>query len=664
MTQRTPLNTHLQAITSALTAGDAKLGETLAKKFLKKHPGHLEALHLCGVACLLRNKAEEAEQLLERAAARSTSPSPHLNLALARQKLGKEVAAASAFQRCLELQPDNAQAANNLGNICFRQHRFAEAEKWYQQAIASNPGYVLAYQSLGQFLSDRGRSEEAIVVLQQALALAPDSNALHIAIATALENRKRYAEAASHLRKAAQWSGLQRLLRSMGDWNDLSAIDSRILATLGQAPDDPPNPWGLINLPQLSALQHRETGRAFAANKWSSALRAAPLAARPAEGARLRVGYLSSDFYDHATMHLMMGVLEAHDSARIDVQLFDHSPKRMDAFTARLAELGFPRHDLNLLSDEAAAQLIADQQLHLLMDLKGYTTKARLGICAHRPAPVIVSWLGYPGSLGHPQLADYIIGDPTVTPAEHAAHFSEHIAQMPHCYQPNDRQRPLDFDCSRADAGLPETALVFCSFNQLLKLNPAEFDLWCRLLNDVPNSVLWVLDPSSPEAEVNLRSEMSRRGVDPGRLILAPRRDQPEHIARLALADIALDSFPYTSHTTGSDALWAGVPLVAHMGDTFASRVSASLLRAHGFDELVAKDEADYHTKLIALARDKEQRTALRERLQQARLTSPLFDTARFARDLEALYAAIWDHHLSAGTDKAPVVAGSSNPAR
>jgi predicted O-linked N-acetylglucosamine transferase (SPINDLY family) len=351
-----------------------------------------------------------------------------------------------------------------------------------------------------------------------------------------------------------------------------------------------------------------------------------------------------------------MGVLEAHNPTRIEVRLFDYSPARDDAFTRRLAVSGLLRHDIRELSDEAAARLIAEQRLHILVDLKGYTTGARLGICALRPAPLIVSWLGYPGSLGHPRLADYIIGDPWVTPAEHAGHFSEVPALMPHCYQPNDRRRPLGTPPSRAEAGLPEEGLVFCSFNQLLKLNAPDFDLWCRLLRETPGSLLWLLDPECQEARANLCREAAQRGVGAERLVFAPRLKQAAPLARLPLADLALDSFPYTSHTTASGALWAGVPLVTRTGSLFASRVAASLLSAHGFAELVATDAQQQYERLLALAHSAERRAELRQRLHEARLRAPLFDTARFTRALEALYPAMWRHHQQAPGARGAVV--------
>lgn len=574
--------------------------------------------------------------------------------------LDNDSAAEEAYRSCLQLQPDAAQAANNLGNILNDRRAYTEAEHLYRQAIASNPGYLLAYKNLGNNLRERGLSESAIPLLSHALTLAPDRTDLQLELARLFEKRKRYAEAIPLFVKARHWADLQLALRTMGSWSQLAEVDGALLKQLNSPTQEEITPWGLINLPDLTAEQHRDAARRFAQRNWPRALTAPPLVGEPAAGERLRIGYLSSDFYAHATLHLMMGVLEAHDRAKVEVHLFDYSPPREDYFTRRLAATGLPRHDLRELSDEAAAQLIAGQRVHILVDLKGYTTGARQGITALRPAPVIVNWLGYPGSLGHPRLADYLIGDPTVTPAEHAGHFSETLAWMPHSYQPNDRDRPLEASVSRADAGLPEKGVVFCSFNQLLKLNPSEFDLWCRLLREVPGSVLWLLQPEAQEACDNLRREAVARGVDAARLVFAPCLKQDEHLARLALADLALDSFPCTSHTTASDALWVGVPLLTRLGETFTSRVAGSLLRAHGFDELVATDAQDYFERLKALALDDAQRDALRRRLGAARMTSPLFDTARFTVDLEALYRAIWAHHCAAPDGRAPVVVAPS----
>lgn len=655
MRQRQP-SLSLQLIIDAINSGELTRGEALARQFLRVQPRNAEALNLCGVACLNQGKATQAQELIKRALTLRKDASYHLNLALAEQALGNAERAEEAFRACLQLQPGNAQAANNLANICNKQRRYKEAEQLYLQAIASNPAYLLAYKNLGNHLCERGQSEAAIPILTRALKLSPDRSDLQLELAKALQNRKRYKEASEWFAKGKSWSNLQLTLRTLGSWTDLAAIDAALLQDLGGSKREAITPWGLINLPELSPELHRDAARHFAESRWSRELLASPLSSEPTEGERLRIGYLSSDFYDHATMHLMMGVLEAHDCARVDIHLFDYSPERDDDFIRRIAATGLPRHNLRELSDEAAAKLIAEQRLHILVDLKGYTTGARQGITALRPAPVIINWLGYPGSLGHPRLADYLIGDPTVTPAEHAAHFSETLALMPHSYQPNDRDRPLNPPPGRTEVGLPEQGVVFASFNQLLKLNPGEFDLWCRLLREVPGAVLWLLEPEVEEARDNLRREAQQRGVAAERLIFAPRLKQDEHLARLSLADLALDSFPCTSHTTASDALWVGVPLITRLGETFTSRVAGSLLKAHGFDELVAKDAEDCFERLKALALNDSARTELRQRLSAARMDSPLFDTARFTRNLEALYQAIWQHHCTEPEERSEVV--------
>ncbi|WP_193452995.1 tetratricopeptide repeat protein [Pseudomonas nitroreducens] len=655
MRQRQP-SLSLQSIVDALNSGALASGETLARQLLRRQPRNADVLHLCGAACLMQDKAAQARELFKRALMLRKDGTFYLNLALAERALNDDRAAEAAFRNCLKFQPGNAKAANNLANILNHRRQYAEAEQLYRQAIASEPGYVLAYRNLASHLRERGYSEAAIQLVSGALKISPDCIELQLELARALEKRKRYAEAAEWFSKAGHWGDLQFALRNLADWSRLSDVDAALLEQLRIPTQERTTPWSLINIPALTPAMHRDTARHYAEDCWPVEMAAKPLAEEPVPGERLRIGYLSSDLYAHATLYLMMGVLEAHDSAKVEIQLFDYSPPREDYFTRRIAATGLPRHNLRELSDEAAAKLIAEQRLHILVDLKGYTTGARQGITALRPASVIVNWLGYPGSLGHPRLADYLIGDPTVTPAEHAAHFSETLALMPHSYQPNDRYRPLNPPPGRTEVGLPEKGVVFASFNQLLKLNPGEFDLWCRLLREVPGAVLWLLEPEAEEARDNLRREAQQRGVAAERLIFAPRLKQDEHLARLCLADLALDSFPCTSHTTASDALWVGVPLITRLGETFTSRVAGSLLKAHGFDELVAKDAEDCFERLKALALDDCARTELRQRLSAARMDSPLFDTARFTRDLEALYQAIWQHHCTEPEERSEVV--------
>jgi predicted O-linked N-acetylglucosamine transferase (SPINDLY family) len=294
-----------------------------------------------------------------------------------------------------------------------------------------------------------------------------------------------------------------------------------------------------------------------------------------------------------------------------------------------------------MLSHVAAAQQILDDGIDILVDLKGYTTNARLEILALRPAPVQATWLGYAGTLGHPRLADYLIGDPIVTPLQDKDNYGEALALMPNCYQPNDDKRDIGARPSRTGAGLPARGFVFCSFNQSYKFTPEMFDLWCRLLAAVPGSVLWLLETIEAGA-ANLRREAHARGIAPERLVFAPRRTQAEHLARLQLADLALDTFPYTSHTTASDALWAGVPLVARQGQTFASRASGSILHAAGLPDLVTQSGADFYRLALELATSPARLARVRSSLAANRVSCALFDTKRFTRDLERLFRRMW----------------------
>jgi predicted O-linked N-acetylglucosamine transferase (SPINDLY family) len=303
--------------------------------------------------------------------------------------------------------------------------------------------------------------------------------------------------------------------------------------------------------------------------------------------------------------------------------------------------------DLSGVSDDAAAAQIAADGIDILVDLKGYTRNMRMRITTLRPAPVQVNWLGYPGTLGHPRLANYLIGDPFVTPPDHAARYSEVLALMPHCYQPNDRRRTVGPTPTRSQAGLPDRGFVFCSFNQSYKLTPEMFSVWCRLLNAVPKSILWLALPPTASGEANLRREAANRGVAAERLVFAPHWPLEKHLGRLQLADLVLDTHPYTSHTTASDALWTGVPLVTLMGTTFAGRVAASILHAAGLPSLVTGDLESYYELALSLASRPRQLAALKKKLATNRMTCPLFDSHRFTRNLEDLYGRMWQAHLS-----------------
>jgi predicted O-linked N-acetylglucosamine transferase (SPINDLY family) len=359
------------------------------------------------------------------------------------------------------------------------------------------------------------------------------------------------------------------------------------------------------------------------------------------ESSRIRVGYLSSDFHGHPVAYLAAEIFELHDRERFETFLFSYGPDDGSPMRRRL-ESGCDRFvDVAGASDEAAAQRIHDDRIQVLVDLKGYTADDRPGIAARRPAPIQVNWLGFPGTMGADWI-DYVIADATIVPPEHEADYAERVVRMPWCYQPNDRRRPsVSKAPSRSACGLPEGGLVFCCFNQSYKIGPELFARWMRILERAPGSVLWLLDDNR-QATDNLRGAAARHGVAPERLVFAPIRPLAEHLARYATADLVLDTFPYTSHTTGSDALWAGCPLITILGQTFASRVAASLAASAGLEALVVRSFDEYEALALRLARDRDELEALRRRLRDRRDALPLFDSPRFTRELEVAYARMW----------------------
>ncbi|WP_158553279.1 MULTISPECIES: tetratricopeptide repeat protein [Mesorhizobium] len=600
--------------------------ESLLKRVVELVPRLPEGHHALGVCYYGQMALDQAARSIRTALSLKEDADFYLNLALVLQAAEDVQGAIDAYRSSLRLNPNSPKALGNLANILGRLKQHEEAIQLYQKAILADPNYVLARSNLAFSLAETGRAAEAIELYQSIGAWGDAQAAMRnnvmwdkLAHAESMYLRELFEKKPTHL---ASWSAL--LVNGITPDLERRAAFDCVGSTLNE-----------LNAPPLCTATRIELG-----------------------GCRLRIGYLSSEFYNHATMHLLAGVLECHDPSNVDVRIFSYSPRHEDAFTERLRATKIPFTDISRMTDREAANEIHRQGIDILVDLKGHTQAVRLGITALRPAPIIVNWLGYPGSLGHPRLADYIIGDPTVTPLQDAPFYSERLALMPHCYQPNDHKRELPGEIKRVDIGLPDDALVLCNFNNAVKFNPRMMDLWCRVLKAVPNSVFWFLDQDPAIKRENLNRELRVRGIAPDRIFYSPFAPQSEHTTRMQLADLALDTFPYTSHTTASDTLWAGVPLVTLKGRTFASRVAASLLKTHGFHELVVETDEAYVQLAMELATNHERRNALRASIASARRSSPLFDANRFARDLEALYHAILtDYNLPPAARAATVAA-------
>ena len=616
--------------------------EHAARKILGQRPNHHLALKALSFALIGLGRFEDALPVVEYAVSRYAEDAEiqnNLGIVLHSQLRWDE--AEACFKRALELQPKDHEIWSNLGVACFKQHRWDEAIRHLLKAIEYHPDdYVIAIGHLADALANANRLDEALVCLKELHKNDPENTLLLCQLlSVSLRNCEweAFAERHEHLRTVSR------------DFAD----------AVGGS-------FGPLAFPGISGDEHRRIAASYVATSLpANILAQPPLAARPLAGLerrRLKLGYISADFRQHPVGFVVAEMLERHDHSRFETHGYSIGVDDGSALRSRLIKAFDNFVDVAAMSVYETAKTIAKDEIDILIDITGWTTNGRPESLALRCAPVQVNWLGYAGTLGHVRLADYLIGDATVTPLEHAGHFTESLALLPNCYLPADATRTVGLPPGRAEAGLPESGFVFCSFNNGYKFNPVVWDLWCGILDRAPGSVLWLSSPS-PTAQTNLRREARARGIDPERIVFAIRTDtQAEHLARLQLADLALDPFPYNSHSTGIDTLWAGVPMVTLRGETFAARVGESLLRAAGLAELVALTPEDYAATALQLYRDKARLAALRRSLVEGRVSLPLFDMRSFTKDLEGLYCRMWQNELDGKRE--PIVSVSAMTAR
>lgn len=530
------------------------------------------------------------------------------------------------------------------------------AREAFRKALKADPSHAAAASNLGALLLEDGRGDEALALLAHGVDLAPDDAAAHVNLGNGLVQTGRLAEGVAHFHDALRLDPGQALARrqllksllDLCDWEGAAAETDRLVADWQRAPDGAAAglvaPFTSLFLP-LPAAFRLEVARRYAARVTA---RAAPHALKPSApetgGRRLRVGYVSADFSNHATAHLAAGLFEQHDRSRFECYAYSFGPDDGSEYRRRTAAAFEHFVDVRNEPAHAIAERIARDRIQLLVDLKGYTTASRPEIFALRPAPLQLSYLGYPGTTGAPWM-DYVIADRIVLPEPDFASFDERAIWLPASYQVNDDRRPLpDAAPAPSDCGLRGDAFVFCAFNHHAKINAVIFAAWLRVLDAVPGSTLWLL---AGPGEPRLRAAAAAAGVDPVRLVFAPRMPVGKHLARHRLAGLFLDTDICNAHTTAADALWAGLPVLTMRGASFAGRVAESLLRAVGLPELVADDLADYERRAVNLARAPDRLGALRLRLDQNRATAPLFDTRRFARGLEAAFETAWARHVA-----------------
>ncbi|MCC7286015.1 MAG: tetratricopeptide repeat protein [Burkholderiaceae bacterium] len=592
--------------------------------------------------------------------------------------------AVKAYERAADLLHDSAYALA-AAHAAIKAGRPRDAIRRLRRLRREHPELTLGYTLESHAWLELSCPGEAVAVLQSLPAEAARDHAFHVALAVGLQKLQRHEaavqsfmaalaqkldDAPSHFRLGMSFKELglkaeaaecvrTALVLGLGS----SELSARALLVFLEREACR---WGEAE-PELAMLRAAvqtatagtavETGAfvhavlvddpaeqlkvaTFYANHLAS--RVVPLPRQQARGhaGRLRIGYFSADFHQHATSQLAVQVFEAHDRERFEVTLFSAGPddgtplrRRMEAASEHFVEL----HGQSMAQ---MATAIRARRVDVLVDMKGATYGSVMPVMAYRPAPLQVYWLGFPGTSGASYI-DYLIGDPVLTPIGHAPHFSEKIAQLPLCYQPNDNRRPAPAAQSRSALGLSDDALVLCGFHQSYKISRQVFATWCRLLRALPDAVLWLLRWNA-NVESSLLAAAAAEGIPAARLVFAPLLPAEPHLARLAAADLFLDAWPCNAHTTASEALWMGVPPVTMIGQTFAQRVAASLLHASGLPELVCHDSAHYEQTVLQLAVDFARRRRLRDTLLAQRSSHPLFDGVRFARDIEALFERMW----------------------
>lgn len=585
----------------------------------------------------------------------------HVNQGLAHEQLGALHAAAASYRLALALDPRHADAHNGLGNVQQKLGRLDEAVACYEAALAADPRHQQAAGNLANALLESRQMARALPCYEHALVLNPQSADLMVNLGHVLNHLKRPLDALAAYERAmaldarAPWvlgAWLHTRMR-ICDWRGIDAAFARLAEGIDRG-ERVAVPFTMLAAPLSAARQHQCARTYFDQLGLVQVPTPVPAAAPAGQPpARIRLGYFSADLHNHATAYLMAELFERHDRERFEVIAFSFGPPSTHPMRARLLAAFDDFIDVAALSDAQIAERARALKIDIAIDLKGYTEDCRTGIFAHRAAPVQVSYIGYPGTMGAPCI-DYLLADATVVPPEHAAHFTEQIAWLPHSYQANDSRREISPRVlTREEAGLPAQGFVFCCFNNNYKITPEVFAAWMRLLQAVPASVLWLLQ-DNPHAADNLRQHAQAHGVDPARLVFAPRVDMPEHLARQRLAGLFLDTLHCNAHTTASDALWAGLPVLTCLGQAFAGRVAASLVRAAGLPELAVDSLQEYEALALALATDAPRLAALRERLQATRLSCPLFDAQRLTGHIEAAYTAMWQRHL-AGLAPGPI---------
>ncbi|MCZ6686426.1 MAG: tetratricopeptide repeat protein [Gammaproteobacteria bacterium] len=660
-------------------AGALDEAKPIYERILQAHPGQFHALHFLGLIHHQQGRHLRAEELILQALASAPGDADALcNLGAVYNAMQKSAEAADRFQEALAIDPALSAALNGLGNARFRQGRLDEAQAQFEQALRASPGYPEAgtnlsmvlqargdlesaeqavrkalqaatghsgcLAQLGSVLAAKGDRQEAVSAYQASLKTVPDNADNWYNLGLLLDDARMAGEALSCYGRAMQIEPLHGgaisvslfLRRALFDWDGAERLSQQYFQALEQGVGGL-TPFSLT-LEHSTAQQQRHCAELWA--RQFSGIGKLPPAEKSGtnqpDDDRLTLAYVSADFYQHPTAYLMAGLFEAHDHSKLRLIAYSNGPDDGSAIRRRVMAAFDEFVDVSGWTSMKIAERIRADRVDILVDLKGYTLDAMTEVFARRPAPVQISFLGYPGTMGA-EFIDYLIADGFVIPDGSESAYSEKIIRLPDSYQVNDRDRETATDTpSRTELGLPDQGMVYCCFNASQKITRQTFARWVEILNAVPGSVLWLLDPDPRwPAKDHLRSSAKDLGLAPERLIFAKKLEQKQYLATYRHADLFLDTLPYNAHTTASDALWMGCPVLTLPGDTFASRVAGSILTAAELPELIMNSAQEYRDMAIHLGRDKQDLADLKKKLARKRETCALFDTGKFTRGFE-----------------------------
>jgi len=649
------MNTQIQLMVAqglqAFQSGNFDSANLILKRVLQADLKNLQALQILGLIRASQGNYKEAADFLGKAARiNPNDASLQYNLAKALTDSGNNKDAITHHKKAVALAPNNPEAWLSYGKTASNLFRYDDAIAHYDKALSLKPDYAEAALNNGVVMYELKRYDEAIVYAEKALAIKPSFFEAWVLNGSALCELKRYEEGIAHYDKALSLNSVSSWLcgdllhtkMKMCSWSGLPKSLENICGKV-MVKEQVIHPFSLLSLND-DALLHKKSSELYVQSKYpfNPVLGIIP---RHPKNQKIRIGYFSADFKIHPVALLIAELFEIHNRVQFEIYAFS-LVRANDEMRGRLFKAFDHFIDVEALSGLEIAQMTRNLEIDIAVDLTGLTKDSVTEIFSYRAAPIQVNYLGYPGTMGADYI-DYIIADKILIPVESQADYSEKVVYLPNSYQVNDRKRLIsDRVFTRKELGLPENGFIFCCFNNNFKILPVTFNSWMRILQEVEGSVLWLLQDNSYVVE-NLKEEAQKQGINPLRLIFAGRMPPSEHLARHRHADLFLDTWPYNAHTTTSDALWTGLPVLTMMGKSFASRVAASLLNAIDLPELITNTQEDYEAMAVDLATKPEKLNTVRKNLLENRLIRPLFNTPLFTKNLEAAYIKMYEKHLA-----------------